>query len=182
MSKVSLTRLERYFLSNQLRILEALYPDEAESLSIKREAIENGYELLYGWDLEHIYDGSSVMTPSECEEVLETLAMCDAIDRATREAGDIENKSFAKFSGYDGNNESKFKSFAEFMMRKRERFSYLPLQKDNYWNSHMPMRHVYQRMLDEWHRVSETRRYALSREETAAILAAAIHPESRKSV
>lgn len=180
MDKVTLTQIERYFLSNQLRILEALYPEEAASLSIKREAIENGYELLYGWDMDHIYSGASVMTTAECDEVLETLAMFDAIDRAVRDAGDFENKVFAKFCGYDGNNESKFKAFAEFNMKKLERFSYLPLQKDNYWNSHMPMRHVYQRMLAEWHKVGEASRYALSRENIAAILSAAKFPENVK--
>ena len=48
-----LTTLDRLVLSNQYRILEALYPDEAETLAIKREAIENGYEnsLRIGYGL-----------------------------------------------------------------------------------------------------------------------------------
>ena len=54
--EVKLTRVERYILSNQFRILEALYPDEASHFATTREALEHGYEILYDWDMEHIYD------------------------------------------------------------------------------------------------------------------------------
>ena len=47
-----LSRLDRLFLSNQLRILEALYPEEANDLARRREALECGYEMLYDWDMD----------------------------------------------------------------------------------------------------------------------------------
>jgi len=46
----TLTKLQRYQISNQLKILEVLYPDESASYSLQREIFERGYELLYdGW-------------------------------------------------------------------------------------------------------------------------------------
>lgn len=45
--EMKLTRMERIVLVNQLRIMEALYPDEASQLGVQREALERGYELLY---------------------------------------------------------------------------------------------------------------------------------------
>ena len=46
----SLSRHERLFLYNQYKILEALYPGEAEYYSVKREALEYGYEIEYDLD------------------------------------------------------------------------------------------------------------------------------------
>jgi hypothetical protein len=39
---MKLTRTERWILANQYRILEVLYPKEADSLSYAREAFEHG--------------------------------------------------------------------------------------------------------------------------------------------
>ena len=55
--ELKLTKLDRIFLVNQIMILERPYPDEAESLSVQREAIAHGYEILYAGDFEHMYDG-----------------------------------------------------------------------------------------------------------------------------
>lgn len=44
-AKFDLSLKERLFLVNQFRILEALYPDEAEYYAIQREAVSAGYTL-----------------------------------------------------------------------------------------------------------------------------------------
>ncbi len=179
--KPKLTRLERLFLSNQMRILEALYPDEASSISTQREAIERGYEMLYDWNIEYIYDGRDVMTAEESSEVWDTLDMFDAINRFVSSTTDeeIKNSSFTKFLGYDGNNESKFMAFTAYTIERLGRFDYVPTPKKNYWNSHMPVRELYARMLEEWHKVPKVRRFELKTEEVKKILAAAVHPENR---
>ena len=53
-----LSKLERYFLSNQLRIMETLFPNEADDFAVQREAIEQGYSFVYGMGMDHILDGS----------------------------------------------------------------------------------------------------------------------------
>jgi uncharacterized protein YfbU (UPF0304 family) len=179
--KPKLSRLDRLFLSNQMRILEALYPNDADDIAVQREAIERGYEMLYGWDMDHIYDGDDVMTAAESSEVWDTLDMFDAINRFVSRTDDeeIKNSPFTKFMGYDGNNEGKFMAFTAYTIERLKRFEFVPTPKKNYWNSHMPVREIYQRMLEEWRKTPRERRFDLTVAEAKAILAAAVHPSNR---
>ncbi len=181
MADEKLSRLDRLFLSNQMRILEALYPDEAVDIATHREAIERGYEMLYQWDMDHIYDGDDVMSAEESAEVWDTLDMFDAINRFVENSDDEELKRapFTKFLGYDGNNETKFMAFTAYTIERLHRFEYVPTPSKGYWNSHMPVRDNYNRMLEEWRKVPRMRRLELTREEVDAILAAAVRPENR---
>ena len=56
---------ERWMVSNQLRILEALYPEEAESLAVQREANERDYEYVY--DINSPID-TDTMDESYCQK------------------------------------------------------------------------------------------------------------------
>jgi hypothetical protein len=174
-----LSKLDRILLVNQLRILEALYPDEAADLGVQRESLERGYEMLYAWYYESIYDGDDKMTADESREVWETMDMFDAIDRSAPKDLDRSKYPVTKFAGYDGNNESKFMAFARFTVERLKRFEYLPLVKDGYWNSHAPMRDIYARMLEEWNRIPLESRFQLSDDQLNRVLSAAIHPENR---
>jgi uncharacterized protein YfbU (UPF0304 family) len=176
--EIKFSRLDRLFLSNQMRILEALYPDEAEGIAVQREAIERGYEMLFGWDMDHIYTGDEMMSVEESHEVWTTLEMFDAINRFMKKTDDLEIKKspYAKFAGYDGNNESKFMSFTAYTVERLKRFEHVPLQKAKYWNSHMPVRGIYCRMVSEWHNIPQKRRFELSIDDVKSILGAAEHP------
>ena len=177
--ELKLTKLDRIFLVSKIRILEGLYPDEAESLSVQREALEHGYEMLYAWDFEYIYDGNDKMTVEESREVWDTMDMFDAIGRSMPDGFDLKDFPFNKFAGYDGNNEAKFMSFARFTVERLKRFEYVPMQKPGYWNSHMPVRDIYGRMLAEWIKEPMPERMTMSEARLKAVLAAAIHPENR---
>ncbi|WP_417582901.1 YfbU family protein [Pelagibacterium sp.] len=177
--EMRLTKLERMMLINQLRILEALYPDEAPELSRQREAFERGYEILYAWDTDYVYDGDDVMTAEESREVWDTMDMFDAINRATSDEFVNPDSSFTKFAGYDGNNEGKFMGFAQFTVERLRRFEYLPMLKPGYWNSHMPMRDIYGRMLEAWKQIPAEQRSDMTAEQLQQVLAAAVHPENR---
>lgn len=177
--ELKLTKLDRIFLVNQLRILEALYPEEADQLSLQREALEQGYEMLYAWHTEYIYEGTDVMAPEESKEVWDTMEMFDAIDRSLPE-GEKDKYLWSKFSGYDGNNEGKFMSFAQFTVERMKRFDYLPMQKPGYFNSHMPVRDIYRRMVAEWKKVPPQSRFELTKMDLDNILGAAVHPERRE--
>lgn len=175
------TRLERLMLSNQMRILEALYPDEADAIAVQREALEHGYELLYRWQAEYIFEGDDVMTAEECLEVWDTLDMFDAINRAILrlEKPEYHEKLCSKFMGYDGNNESKFMAFASFTVRRLERFDYVPLGGEGTFNSHMPVRDIYSRMLEVWSSYDREQRFNLSEAKLISVLDAAVHPDRR---
>lgn len=175
------TKLQRYMLVNQLRILEALYPDEASALAVQREVLERGYEMLYSWGLDHIYDGEDVMTEGESREVWDTLDMFDALDRAIDAHKDVDFTAhgYTRFRGYDGNSETKFMSFAAFTMERMKRFDYLPMEKKGYWNSHFPMRPIYKRMLSKWQSIPEVDRFNLSVEQVNEILREQVHPDDR---
>ena len=174
-----LTKFERLLLRNQMRILEALYPDEADDIATQREALERGYELLYQWQADFIYEGDDAMTAEECLEVWDTLDMFDAIDRffkknPTAESGDL---LFSKFRGYDGNNESKFMAFAAFTVERLGRFDYVPLERAGYWNSHMPMRPIYGRMQAVWSQHDREDRFNMSEDLLRAVLQSTDAPD-----
>src|SRR3546814_2004917 len=82
-----LIRKERLFLSNQMRILEALYPEEAQYISTQRVAVERGYEFLYDFELmSHIYEGDDTLSSDEAKEVWDTLEMFGALGDADEKA------------------------------------------------------------------------------------------------
>lgn len=172
-NKFSLTRLQRLFLSNQYRILEALYPDQADDYAVRREAIELGYELLYDWDVEYIYDGEDILTKEEALEVWNTFDMFDTLKRSADSLGKLNwllDNPNSSFKGYDGNHETKFMAFAEFTIERLRRFQYIDLPANNYFNSHIPMRPIYQTMLGRWHDISDSSRLKLTEDQIKYIL------------
>src|SRR3546814_7990310 len=82
-----LSRKERLFLSNQMRILEALYPEEAQYISTQRVAVERGYEFLYDFELmSNIYEGDDTLSSDEAKTVWDKLEMFGAIGDADAKA------------------------------------------------------------------------------------------------
>lgn len=169
-----LSRIERYMLSNQLKILEALYPQEANDFAVAREAFERGYEMLYEWNLEHIYGEGEIVSVREAREIWKTLDLFDALNRYMKE-NNISNPS-AEFQGYDGNNEGKFMSFTAYTMERLGRFQYVKLPGDKYYNSHRPMREVYKRMVSEWENIPSERQFNLNETDFDHIINAKINP------
>ncbi|MCY4184837.1 MAG: YfbU family protein [Rhodobacteraceae bacterium] len=75
-------------LANQYKILEKLCPDEAESYSVLREALEEGYEIEYNLNAEYI--SKDVMTREESLKVKDTLEMFDSIKASAENLGQLE--------------------------------------------------------------------------------------------
>lgn len=179
---IKLGKLDRIFLINQLRILEVLYPEEAKDMSVQREALERGYEMLYPLDFQHVYVGNDTMSVDESREVWDTMDMFDGIQRSLAEMPEdyeLPKYSTTKFLGYDGNTETKFMSFARFTVERLERFEYVPMEQPGYWNSHRPVRDVYQRMLEVWRDLPHLERFSMSKQQLDAVLGAQTHPEWR---
>ena len=157
---MELTLKERVVLANQFRILEALYPDEAEAFSNHRKALENGYSHQYSWIVQ--YFDQNEMSEEECKEVRDILDMHRALKRSYERLQDTEGVSEddIKFRGFDGNNESRLFGYTDYIINDLGRYEE---QRDSSLNSHMPSIARYRMMLTEWNECED--KYSLGRED-----------------
>lgn len=144
---MTLTTTERLILSNQYRILEALYPDEADYFAQRREAVESGYELSYHTVFEHITD--STLSEKECQEVLDILTMFSDLKHFASKLEDLSgiNTFYLDFPGFDANEEGKQYGYANYFC-DLGRFE--NLEGAGKKNSHGPFLIAYRRMLAQW--------------------------------
>jgi uncharacterized protein YfbU (UPF0304 family) len=167
--QLKLSRIERFTLSNQFKILEALYPSDAEYYRNHRKAIEEGYELHYPWMLEHIYDDG--LSESQCREVLDILQMYRSMYFAIDKHGLPKHLHDYKwpFPGFDGNNEGSLMSYVRYFIEDLDRYPELRDGKDYCdFNSHTPMLDVYKEMLGKWRAMSS--RHELSIDQVVELL------------
>ncbi len=148
-----LSKLERLQLINQLRILERLYPDDADYYGRHRTALEEGYTLHYDWLFEHLYDELPV---DDCREVLNILDMYRAITYSYKGLQETQKKqipqAWLEFRGFDGNEEAHRVGYVRYFVVQLERYQELKYGKDDAdFNSHMPTLGKYRAMLREWH-------------------------------
>lgn len=165
---MELTKKERLAFIFQLRILEALYPEEAAEFANKRTALEDGYALHYQWLTENLSDD---LSEEECREVLDILDMYRAITFGLTklEASDpLRIGYLAKFRGFDGNNEGQLMAYVRYFIMDLGRYDELKEGKLPSFNSHMPMLATYQKMLEVWKRFAN--KFELSRDQIAEIL------------
>ncbi|MFQ6554101.1 YfbU family protein [Aestuariibius insulae] len=168
---MKLSKFERVSLIYQHMVMRDREIMRKEECDLAIEILSNGYELLYGELYGHVYDDQDVMSVDECSEVFDTLSMFEGIDSAIQDLS-LDHEAFrsSKFHGYDGNNEAKFKRFAEFLMTKERRFSDLPTIQSGNLNSHMPVRARYRDMLQEWKAISAELGSSISRESLERVL------------
>ncbi|MDU6983957.1 MAG: YfbU family protein [Terrisporobacter othiniensis] len=145
-----LSRIERLMLSNQYRILEKLYPDEAEYYENNRKAIEEGFELHYDDCFSVLSE--DIMTEDECNEVIDILNMYRALTFSNKEEYGIDSYDI-KFDGFDLNDEYECKRvvYARYFINDLDRFHELKYG-NNYadCNSHCLRMDKYRRMLKIW--------------------------------
>lgn len=160
-NKFALSPKDRFIIANQLKILEKLYPEEANDYALERKAIESGFALHYTWILERFSEELSV---KECEVVLEILNMYRAITDSFETFTDADKNNFKKdeieFRGFDGNNETKLWLYANYFINDLGRFQELLYgSKSRDFNSHgSPRLHNYQQMLQQWKEMGKPHR------------------------
>ena len=136
---MKLTKIERLSFIHQLRILEALYPDESTNFANQRIALENGFSLHYDWMAEHL---SNEMTEVQCREVLDILDMYRSITFGLQKLGEddpLRQHNLSIFRGFDGNNEGQLMSYVRYFIMDLDRYDELKKGKLPSFNSHMPM-------------------------------------------
>ena len=147
---MKLTHKDRWILSNQYRILEELYPDQAESFEYCREIVENGYEYEYENITQLIYPPMSV---EECQNVWDILEMYEYLQQGYDSLDGNEKKEIGEekivFRGFDANNQSEQFAYVHFIINKKERYNHL--RRNGSLNSLNPRSlTLYRSMLNEW--------------------------------
>jgi uncharacterized protein YfbU (UPF0304 family) len=138
-----LSETERCILSNQYRILAALYPNDADHFALAQEVLDSGYEYLYDEFSQHIY--RETFSSERSDEVISILEMFTVVEGSYNNLDDKDGVDpfYAKFSGFDGNNETEERSFARFFCNKMDRFNGIEVDVNSH-AQHLPM---YRRML-----------------------------------
>lgn len=167
---MNLSKKDRVFLINQYEILKSLNHDSASHYEELIEILQNGYEIFYSEFEEWISDD---MPSEKCRLVLDILTFYRSVEDYKRKNTDdkeIEGHLWSNFKGFDGNNESEYFLFTQFLIEKQKKFSeQLAYQKqtDNY-NSHMPTLQKYQNMIQKWKELGE--KYETSKDNIIEIL------------
>lgn len=165
-----LTRLERLFLINQFKILEALYPSDIDYYENNRKALEEGFELHYDDCFSVLSE--DILTEDDCKEVLDILNMYRAITFSYKDYYNIEDSNLT-FRGFDLNDKDEYKKadYARYFINDLDRFDELKNgHKYIDCNSHYPMMNKYRRMLEVWKNKDE--KFELTKEDIENILSA----------
>lgn len=164
---VRLTFTERWILVNQYRILEHVHPKEANSYQLAAEALERGYEHEYEHYAHIMSDEEGALSKQQCLEVYDILDMFRALQSAYRDLEDqsgIEQRDII-FEGFDGNNETKFYGYSNYLARQEK---YTESLGKYGIDSHRPTLHRYRPMVVAWKHSSE--QYELTRDDLVRII------------
>lgn len=145
-------RYNKLNLTNQYKIIEKLYPDEADYYSRHRKALEEGYAYQYDWIFEPF---STELSIEECRYVWDVLDLHRALFSSVKrlDTNDTNLNKKIKFKGFDGNNETKYLVYAEYILHDLNR--YMELHSNDY-NTHSPTSNKYSRMLKSWEKYNKT--------------------------
>ncbi|MDR6190362.1 uncharacterized protein YfbU (UPF0304 family) [Agrobacterium pusense] len=157
-------RATRFIIWNQLEILKALKPDEADDIEIQQDVIASGYTTRY----EDLMPSISLEEASQemQEEVLEILDMFRALSIARNNGWKPSRVDASKFQGFDGNNDPHY-FFADHLLNSRGLFAESAPNK----NSHsMGTISKYRRMLAVWKASHE--KFELTDVEAEAVISA----------
>lgn len=167
---MKISKKDRLILINQYRILAVLYPEDREHYDELAKILEDGYSIFYGQTTERL---STDLPEDEGKLVLNILDFYRMIEdfKRTNKNTIIGEHAYGSFPGFDGNNETSHLSFVRFLIDDQKKFS----EQRNYFkhydsfNSHMPMRQKYRRMIDKWQNHGNSK-WRLSESEILEIL------------
>jgi uncharacterized protein len=148
---VTLTRVERWILANQCRILAKLEPEDADRHDTVVEALERGYVREYDHLCQHVW--AEEMTQEECQEVYDILMMFSEIAYAYDGLADkgVIDECLAYFPGFYGNTESTQLGYARYLCKDPAQFPRIDrntMRGD--LDSGIPLLPEYRAMLVEW--------------------------------
>ena len=149
---VKLSRTERAQFIYLLKILKN-QGDQDYDYDNLIKALQYGFELHYSDVFECLFDEE--LTSDQCREVLDILEMYRGIiysyTNLKREGkqGTLTDED-VRFKGFDGNNETKQMSYADYFIKDLDRYSEIEELSRGYYNSHCQMLPRYRSMLRKW--------------------------------
>ncbi len=163
---MNLSKAERQLLVNQCEILKRLEPGSERHYDEIIEILYSGYELFY----DQAVAVDDAMPADDSRFVLDVLSMYRVLEAFYRDNPETPalQKYNARYRGFDGNNETKFYAFSEFLIDTQGKFSE---QKDNPEfsnNSHAEVIDRYRAMVDVWHGLPK--KHELTEEQVMQIL------------
>lgn len=171
---MELSKKERLFLYNQYEILKLLNSDDdymVKQYEINQEILLNGYQRNYDDMIEWVLDD----TPEDVSEfVWDVLQMYRTLYTSYSALSPDEKKqldvSDIKYSGFDGNEESDYYMYANFVLEKLGRYEEI-YNKGNYTaNSHSNIIYRYAGMLERWNELGMGRYANLSLEQIKKVV------------
>ena len=151
---MELTRFQRLILANQYKILEHVDPDHADHYREQRRIFEDGYEIAYDWNIDVAPD-EDTLGGEDGEFVIDVLSMYeilhDAYDRLEPEDMD---RTDIEFPGFHKDEETGLHGFTDFLIEQQGKFQSITLRGGDF-QSTVPMRGEYQRMLSAWEKSEE---------------------------
>jgi uncharacterized protein YfbU (UPF0304 family) len=162
---MKLSRVERWILSNQCRILGQLFPEAAKHWKGVEEILDAGYEPHYEAIAHHVC--AETMSQEQCHEITEILEMFLALNLAMESITDRSRvyQHALTFNGFSSKDEPRALAYAEFLCRHdSDKFTALHIRE---FDSHSAMMDTYRAMLGEW-KASKTR-YDLTKDDVVRI-------------
>jgi uncharacterized protein YfbU (UPF0304 family) len=131
------------------------------------DALREGYVSEYPDTLQYVY--SVELDKSSANYVMDTLAMYEDLQWSCEENKDSDTTKVAVFPGYDGNHQTSFLGFAQYLAKNRQ-FAHIEKRFPDF-NAHS-MTPDYRSMLDTYNEIrrKKNRNVALTKEEILTIL------------
>jgi uncharacterized protein YfbU (UPF0304 family) len=166
---INLSKFERLSLINQFTILSQLRPDNEAEYANNIEALVGGYQEAYEIIAEYL---SETVDFQISDEVLEILTFYRAVTfslyKLNKSHNEIDEKF--KFTGFDGNEESKHYSFSNYFIFTLNRFEELRNGEEFSLNSHgFPSLDTYKTYIKKWKDLSKSSRHNMSLEQLEEI-------------
>ncbi|MEK4700377.1 YfbU family protein [Solibacillus sp. FSL R7-0668] len=159
---------QRLLLLNQYDILSKLDPED-NYYSKCRDILANGYEVLYSEISNRL---SEPMSSEQGGFVIDVLQMYRVLNTSYEQLEDKENITDfdVAFKGFDGNEEGKYYSFAQFFLDDYNRFGELKENESFSYNSHSNRVEKYSRMVMLWKDTADRYNDNLTAEEIKSII------------
>jgi uncharacterized protein YfbU (UPF0304 family) len=149
---MELSKKDRIILINQYHILSLLDPENSSDYEETIEILQRGYTIFYSKVDEWVSEDMSVDDGHFVIQILNIYRQIEGYKLKNPDDKEVSEHPYSVFSGFDGNEESRFFGFTRFLIEKQDKF----VEQKPYWqktdglNSHMPMKDKYERMIAKW--------------------------------
>ncbi|UXI01966.1 YfbU family protein [Photobacterium sp. TY1-4] len=164
---MEMTNAQRLILSNQYNLMAQMDPENAAKYRRLQTIVERGY----GLQMRELDKDFGCLSDEECRLVIDYMEMHHALQESYNmldegKQADIDPRRL-QFLGFDAATESQLVHYVRFLTAEEGLYPQFDKAEHNF-NSQVPMKDKYQRMLQTWRNCP--RQYHLSATEIQQIL------------